>query len=397
MKKTLLLFISFVSLFSIQSRSQSCVDSSLIHPTVCSFIYDPVCGCNGVTYSNACVAVASGGVTSFNYGDCNSQPVGCNADFTYTINGNTVTFTNTSSSMSSIFNWDFGDFAGTSTMTNPTYTYSSSPIHMVVCLTMATSGCSAQHCEVLEPLLSCNANFTHIDSCMDTYFSNTSTGSYSITSWNFGDGTAPSLQTNPSHHYASPGDYGVCLTVSTSSAPTCTDTYCDTVHVHQPTPAGFNWHLVGTNPAVVSFTGLPSQPNFTYFWQFGDNSTGSNATEIHTYLGCDYLVCVYSTDSTGCMSSFCDSIHLCNTGISTAYNSALFVWPTLVQNNITIQNSLENGQNISFKIFDAMGQLMNVSSTKSSINCQSLADGMYLLVLTDENGNVIYRTRFMKQ
>jgi len=38
-----------------------CIDENLINPdTVCVTIYDPVCGCDNVTYSNVCVADAAG-------------------------------------------------------------------------------------------------------------------------------------------------------------------------------------------------------------------------------------------------------------------------------------------------------------------------------------------------
>lgn len=48
-----------------------CIDDSLIDPnTACLQIYDPVCGCDGNTYSNDCLATISG-VLNFKKGVCN--------------------------------------------------------------------------------------------------------------------------------------------------------------------------------------------------------------------------------------------------------------------------------------------------------------------------------------
>ena len=47
-----------------------CIDSNLIgNANECIEIYDPVCGCDGITYDNYCVADSSG-ITSYVAGEC---------------------------------------------------------------------------------------------------------------------------------------------------------------------------------------------------------------------------------------------------------------------------------------------------------------------------------------
>jgi len=48
----------------------NCIDSSKINPqAICTRIYLPVCGCDSVTYGNACEAEASG-VRWWRVGEC---------------------------------------------------------------------------------------------------------------------------------------------------------------------------------------------------------------------------------------------------------------------------------------------------------------------------------------
>lgn len=73
---TLLLFYTTCDNKSLKPDNnfdQDCFDSSLVNPlTVCPTDYDPVCGCNLQTYTNACSALKSG-ITRWISGDCGSS------------------------------------------------------------------------------------------------------------------------------------------------------------------------------------------------------------------------------------------------------------------------------------------------------------------------------------
>ncbi|MCF8256230.1 MAG: T9SS type A sorting domain-containing protein [Flavobacteriales bacterium] len=180
---------------SLTYPSGSCIDPEQIDPEMgCLEIYDPVCGCDNVTYSNACYAEFHGGVTSWTLGECGT----CVATFGHTSSATTVSFTDQTESTVTSHSWDFGDASGTSTEPNPTYTYSHWGWYEV-CLTItghdddgnactdmvchpvyATDGCvdSSLICPpwglccdapLLDTVCGCNG-ITYMNPCVATYF-----------------------------------------------------------------------------------------------------------------------------------------------------------------------------------------------------------------------------------
>jgi hypothetical protein len=72
------------------SCEYDCIDPNLIDPNVfCIEIFDPVCGCDEVTYTNSCFAEASG-VLSWTSGECNSTIAGCTDELASNYNPNAV-------------------------------------------------------------------------------------------------------------------------------------------------------------------------------------------------------------------------------------------------------------------------------------------------------------------
>ena len=317
----------------------NCIDPNLIDSTVgCFTIYDPVCGCDSVTYSNPCVAENYAGVTSYTYGACGSIVTFCQANFTSTqVSASDSTFfinlfsgTNASTS----YFWDFGDNSF-STDENPIHLFAQSGTYYV-CLTImdSTTNCYDTFCDYLTVVVAggngCQAYFW--SSLVwaplappNTYeFFDFSSGNASNWLWSFGDGTT-STQQNPVHTYSPTGSgfYQVCLTIEEydplTQALICTDTYCDSIYMLNQfsCQADFYAQNLGNNEATFTNTSYPQSGLMsTVDIDYGDGNIDYNISSFvnHTYASAGtYYVCVTvnsmdSSQTVTCTDTYCDSV-----------------------------------------------------------------------------------------
>ncbi|MFZ1728831.1 MAG: PKD domain-containing protein, partial [Bacteroidota bacterium] len=154
----------------------------------------------------------------------------------------------------------------------------------------------------------CHAQFQHYsmpnnpDSVHFSAAQSTTTTHYQ---WSFGDGTSGHTR-DPWHNYAHVGTYIACLTVTDStSAGTCSDTWCDTVIVaaaQSPTcNAQFTHYAMQGHADSVHFYPMQTQnsPTAHYLWSFGDGTYSHNRDPWHRYLHAgSYVACLTVTDST---------------------------------------------------------------------------------------------------
>jgi PKD repeat protein len=218
-------------------------------------------------------------------------------NFTHSVNGLVVTFTNTTVNGTSYL-WNFGD-GNTSTQTNPVHTYTSGGTYSVVLTATNACGTTTQTKTVTvaaPPAAGFTATPTNGCAPLTVQFSDQSTGGPTSWNWQFAGGT-PSSSTaqNPSVVYNTPGTYSVTLTVSnTAGSNTATQTNLITVNT-TPT-AGFN---NSTNGATVTFTNTSNNAT-SYLWNFGDNQTSTQTNPSHTYAADGtYTVTLSATNACG--------------------------------------------------------------------------------------------------
>lgn len=218
----------------------------------------------------------------------------------------TVDFTDQSSGSGLLsYSWDFGD-GSTSTLQNPTHTYTTQGVFTVTLTVTDGNNCSTTYnannlIGVQEPL----ASFTTPNPgyCVNEGipFTNTSAGGI-LYNWDFGDGGS-SFFASPTHSYSSPGTYDVTLIVSDPGG--CADTIVDQIIVEEVV-ANFS-----NNPAYsctqacvpVSYTDLSTNA-VSWQWSFGNGATSAAQNPNITVCTGSYSDTLMVTSQFGCTDTY---------------------------------------------------------------------------------------------
>lgn len=350
--------------------------------TTCHILVDSATGCSDTT----CKQVKIDSCTT-------------NANFTYTIAGRKVTFTNTSTNANSFY-WTFGN-GYTSYTKNPTHTYSADGT-FTVCMTASYNGCSKQICKTITIetcKLSPDFSYTIDTATGKVLFFNTSLKGL-VSSWSFGDGNYDNTGVHrTAHTYNKNNDYQACMTVVSCDA-NCSQTVCKQIKFKAPIPdtacKNKNAYFTSAYSKLQGKYILYNQSNFghRFFWKVysktGNNTVYQYNKDSAYYSTSDSLiyVCLVAYDTTyGCMDTFCNTLmkdSLPQLAVRHLNDKAewLNVYPNPAGQKVTIAYE-GNKSEVKVDITDINGKLIRTvyvgSGQPLEMSTSGMAAGVYMI------------------
>jgi len=235
-----------------------------------------------LTVSNAC---GNDTETKTNYITVYAQPAATASSNSPVCEGATIQLYGGPNGMAS-YNWT-GPGGWSSSAQNATIPNATTNMTGTYTLTVTNgSGCTATKTTSVtvnaKPAANFSANVTSGCAPLTVQFTDTSTGSPTTWSWNFGDGSNSTLQ-SPSHQYTSAGTYNVSLTVSNACGSNTT-TQTNYITITTAPTANFSANVTsGCAPLTVQFTDTSTGSPTTWSWNFtGGNPSSANTTGPHT-------------------------------------------------------------------------------------------------------------------
>ncbi len=198
-----------------------------------------------------------------------------------------VTFEDLSTNDPTSWLWDFGD-GDFSTIQNPVHLFDENGTYLV-CLTVIGPGGSDTYCDNLDIELSelaPVADFSWSASGVLTiHFNDLSTNDPSIWEWDFGDGSISPLQ-NPTHTYATAGNYNVCLTATNGVG---SNESCEGILVSSIQNALISVANVFPNPAS-NFIVIETDASLTEYNLRLTNLIGQEVAPENMQMGTDHTI-----------------------------------------------------------------------------------------------------------
>ncbi len=205
-------------------------------------------------------------------------------------------------------------------------------------------------------------------------------------SWDFGDGNTSMMQ-NPSHTYAAPGSYTVCLTSTNAAGST---TACQIVDVVFAPTALFTFMNSATVDGGVDFTDASSNSPDTWLWDFGNGSTNTLQNPSHTFVASGtYNVCLTASNSAGSDMS-CQNVTVVLSSIFNPLDEiGMEVFPNPVSDNMVL--AINEAGDYQLMISDITGRLVfsrdNLDQGSHPMSLGHLPQGTYIIRLTDLENN----------
>jgi PKD repeat protein len=251
-------------------------------------------------------------ILMFNAG-AKAQGTTANFSFDNVCQGNSISFSNSSTPETNIaFEWTFGD-GTTDTSRNPSHLYSTAGEYNVSLKVTSDSGVDSIMKKVVIFSLPI-PEFTYIKGCTGDAIAFTDSSSVpsgnATYSWNFGDGTA-SAQKNPSHVYRTASNFLATLKVTTDNG--CSD-FVSKVITRYPQPvADFVWSEAceGDYLSMYSASNITEGSIKAYKWEFGDGGTSAAQTPQHLFqVAGSYDIKLVATSDKGCKDSIVKNIQV---------------------------------------------------------------------------------------
>jgi len=229
------------------------------------------------------------------------------ANYSYINSGDPlVVFTDKSENNPTTWLWNFDDNGATSSLQNPTYTFTKNGNHKV-CLKVSNGGGIDSFCSVIlirkvKPVADFSAD-TSLDPKIS--FTDLSLNEPSNWNWDFDDNGAYSNLQNPVYTFTKNGNFNICLTVTNQGG---NNTVCKKITIRKNIPKA-DFIFNSTNDPSISFTDKSTNLPLSWKWDFdeyGATSTLQNPNFSFLENG-DHKVCLTVTNEGG-SDSICKNV-----------------------------------------------------------------------------------------
>ena len=227
----------------------------------------------------------------------------------------TIQFTDLSTTPPGItilsWEWNFGD-GGTSTLQNPSHTYTSTGFYTVSLKITSSTGCNSTAVigNYIRIVSGITTNFTFLapSTCTAPFvvsFQDQSSGPGTLTyTWNLGNGNTSNLP-NPTTTYPAAGNYTVQLNVQSNLG--CTGSIQKVINVTGVT-TNFTAPPSACIGQVVNFQNNSSSSPVASTWDFGDGTTSAQINATKAFLSAGTYQVKLINQYSDCMDSVTKSI-----------------------------------------------------------------------------------------